>query len=73
MVNEPHIEPKELACLTMPVLVVAGTKDMIKESHTKLIYKNLPNAQLAILDGDHFVANKNAEAFNKVVAEFLRK
>ena len=73
MVNEPHIDPKELTCLTMPVLVVAGTKDMIKESHTKLIYKNLPNAQLAILDGDHFVANKNAEAFNKVVAEFLRK
>ncbi len=73
MVNEPHIEPSELAILTMPVLVVAGTKDMIKESHTRLIYKSLPNAQLAILEGDHFVANKNADAFNKVVAGFLRK
>ena len=73
MVNEPHIEPAELARLTMPVLVVAGTKDMIKESHTKLIYNSLHNAQLAIVEGDHFVANKNAAAFNKVVAEFLRK
>lgn len=73
MVNEPHIDPSELARLTMPVLVVAGTKDMIKESHTRLIYKSLPNAQLAIVEGNHFVANKNAEAFNKVVAEFLRK
>ena len=73
MVNEPHIAPAELVRLTMPVLVVAGTKDMIKESHTKLIYKSLPNAQLSILEGDHFVANKNPEAFNKVVAEFLRK
>ena len=73
MVNEPHIEPSKLARLTMPVLVVAGTKDMIKESHTRLIYKSLPNAQLAILEGDHFVANKNADAFNKVVAGFLRK
>ena len=73
MVNEPHIEPSELASLTMPVLVVAGTKDMIKESHTRLIYESLPNAQLAILEGDHFVANKNADAFNKVVAGFLRK
>jgi pimeloyl-ACP methyl ester carboxylesterase len=73
MVNEPHIEPSELARLTMPVLVIAGTKDMIKESHTRLIYKSLPNAQMNIIEGDHFVANKNAEAFNKVVDLFLRK
>lgn len=73
MVNEPHIDPSELSRLTMPVLVVAGTKDMIKDSHTRLIYKSLSNAQLSIVEGDHFVANKNAEAFNKVVADFLRK
>lgn len=73
MVNDPHIEPSELSHLTMPVLVVAGTKDMIKESHTRLIYKSLPNAQMNIIEGDHFVANKNANAFNKVVDEFLRK
>lgn len=71
MVNEPHIEPSELAVLTMPVLVVAGTKDMIKEKHIRLIYKSLPNAQLSILQGDHFVANKNIEAFNKAVEAFL--
>ena len=73
MVNEPHIEPSELAKLTMPVLVIAGTKDMIKESHTRLIYKSLPDAQMNILEGDHFVANKNYEAFNKVVERFLKK
>ncbi len=73
MVNEPHIESSELTCLTMPVLVIAGTKDMIKESHTRLIYKSLPNAQMNIIEGDHFVANKNADAFNMVVDEFLRK
>ena len=73
MVNEPHIDPMELARLSMPILVVAGTKDMIKEAHTRLIYRSLPNAQLSIIEGDHFVANKNANAFNKVVDEFLRK
>lgn len=71
MVNEPHIEPADLAQLSMPVLVVAGTKDMIKETHTKLIYNSLPNAQLSILEGDHFVANKNPEAFNTIVETFL--
>ena len=73
MVNEPHIDPTELARLSMPILVVAGTKDMIKEAHTRLIYRSLPNAQLSIIEGDHFVANKNANAFNKVVDDFLRK
>lgn len=71
MVNEPHIEPSELSQLTMPVLVIAGTKDMIKESHTRLIYNSLPNAKLEIIKGDHFVANKNHEAFNAAVSSFL--
>ena len=71
MVNEPHIEPSELSHLTMPVLVIAGTKDMIKESHTRLIYKSLPNAKLEIIEGNHFVANKNPELFNKTVERFL--
>ena len=73
MVNEPHINPTELAQLKMPVLVVAGTKDMIKDEHTRLIYNSLPNAQLSILEGDHFVANKNYEAFNTVVEAFLKE
>lgn len=72
MVNEPHIEPSELSRLTMPVLVIAGTKDMIKESHTRLIYKSLPNAQLSIIEGDHFVANKSEETFNLMVERFLK-
>ncbi len=71
MVNEPHIDPVELARPPLPGLVVAGTKDMNKEPHTRLIHNSLPNAQLVILEGDHFVANKNAEAFNKAVKEFL--
>ena len=72
MVNEPHIDPSELAHLTMPALVVAGTKDMIKDAHTRLIHESLPNAQLVILEGNHFVANRNYEAFNSAVEAFLK-
>lgn len=71
MVNEPNIATSDLAKLTMPVLVIAGTKDMIKESHTKLIYKSLPNAQLSLIEGDHFIANKNPKVFNAAVERFL--
>lgn len=71
MVNDPYISPQELGNLAMPTLVVAGSKDLIKESHTKLIYRHLPNGQLAIIDGDHAVAAKNPDVFNEVVLDFL--
>ncbi len=73
MVNEPHIKPSELAALTMPVLVAVGTKDMIKRSHTTLIYKSLPDARLSIIEGDHFVASRNYAAFNAEVEAFLTR
>lgn len=71
MVNDPNINPADLANLEVRTLVIAGTDDMIKESHTCLIFDSLPNAQLAFIPGDHFIAAKNPEAFNQTVEEFL--
>lgn len=71
MVNDPYIKPRELAAIVHPTLVIAGDRDLIKERHTKLIYNSLPNAQLAIISGDHAVAAKNPEAFNAAVWAFL--
>lgn len=72
MVNEPNIEPGELAGITAPTLVICGKKDIIRESHTKEIAENIPNAALAIIEGDHFIAHKRHAAFNKEVEAFLR-
>ena len=72
MVKEPNFSPADLAKLTVPTLVIAGTKDMIREKHTRLIADSIPNARLILLPGDHFVANKNPEAFNRAVLDFLQ-
>lgn len=71
MVNDPNIEAASLANLHIRTLVVAGTRDLIKTSHTKLIYESLPDAELALIDGDHSVARKNPAVFNSVVEQFL--
>lgn len=73
MVNEPDITPEQLNKITMRTLVIAGTKDMIKRSHTQLIYNSLPNAQLVFIKGDHFIANKCPEEFNRIVEKFLNE
>ena len=71
MVHEPNIKPEELRAIQAPTLVIAGTKDMIKQSHTEIIAQNIPNAKLSVIPGDHFIASKNAERFNKEVQDFL--
>ena len=73
MIDEPHIDPAQLAALSIPTLVVAGTDDMIEEAHTRLIAESIPNAQLTLIEGTHFVAFENPDAFNHVVSEFLVK
>lgn len=71
MVNEPHVSLDDLQTVTAETLVIAGTHDMIRDSHTKLIAENLPNAKLVLVEGDHFIAQKNPEAFNEAVLAFL--
>mgnify|MGYP000330867570 FL=1 len=72
MVNEPNVKPSALSRITMPALVICGTRDMIKESHTKKIAEYLPNAKLTIIQGDHFIAKRNPVAFNQAIDAFLK-
>ena len=73
MVNDPNVKPEELARIQCPTLIVAGSKDMIKEEHTRLIARSIPGAEMVIITGNHFVANKNPDAFNEAVLRFLSK
>ena len=52
MVNEPNIRPEELRAIQTPTLVIAGTKDMIKQGHTEIIAQSIPNAKLSVIPGD---------------------
>ena len=72
MVNDPNVSPKELYKIRAKTLVIAGTNDMIKEEHTRLIAQNIPDSQLVFIKGNHFVANKCPHEFNHIVLEFLK-
>ena len=71
MVNDPNVKPEELNRIRARTLVIAGTKDIILISHTRLIAKSISDSQLVLIDGDHFIANKNPEEFNRAVLKFL--
>ncbi|MCR4764417.1 MAG: alpha/beta hydrolase [Lachnospiraceae bacterium] len=71
MVNDPNVAPEELSKIKAKTLVIAGTNDMIKEEHTKLIASHIPDAELVFIKGDHFIASKRPGEFNRTVLDFL--
>lgn len=73
MVNDPNIDPEDLTKIGVKTLVMAGTEDLIKKDHTELIASKIPGAELAFIEGDHYVPKANAEDFNAVVQSFLEK
>lgn len=72
MVHEPNVAPSALSGIRARTLVIAGTNDLIKTEHTKQIAAGIPEAELVFLKGDHFIAAKSPEAFNRAVLAFLR-
>lgn len=50
MVIQPHIQPEALVALTMPTLVIVGTKDMIKDSHSHLIAASIPGCTFKCIE-----------------------
>lgn len=73
MVNDPNVRPEELRKIHARTLVIAGTKDMIRESHTRLIAESIPDSQLVFIKGDHFIANKEPAKFNRAVLDFMKE
>ena len=71
MVKDPALKASQLAGIKAETLVIAGTRDMIKASHTRLIARSIPGARLEFIEGDHFIAANAPEAFNPLVLDFL--
>lgn len=73
MAKEPDILPEQLNDIKCPVLVMAGTRDLIKEKHTRLIAVSAPNSRLCFLKGGHSIAKTNSLEYNKTVEKFLEE
>lgn len=72
LTEQPHIPLTELKKIACPALVIGGDHDVIKEEHTMLIYKNIPQSYLWILPGSgHSTPVVYKDDFNKVVDRFF--
>lgn len=74
MVKQPHVSAESLNALKCPVLVMAGSRDCIKRSHTELIARAIPDAQLCIVpDSGHNLFASQPNLVNQILLAFLSK
>lgn len=61
--------------ITAPTLIVAGTNDrVVPYQNSEILFRAIPNSRLVLFEGgSHLLFIENAEAFNKVVLDFLRE
>ncbi|WP_395638614.1 alpha/beta fold hydrolase [Pseudolysinimonas sp.] len=70
--TEPAIDPASLATVDLPVLVMAGDRDIIAPEHTALIHRSIPGAQLAIVPAtSHMLVRERPGLVGRIVQEFL--
>jgi pimeloyl-ACP methyl ester carboxylesterase len=74
MVSQPNITDEELSKINIETLVLAGSKDMIREKHTRHIAECIPRSTLQILEGeDHMSYVYDNEMLYKIIKPFLEK
>lgn len=74
LLSQPRIDPKALEKIECPTLVMAGSDDVIKEGHTRLIAEKIRNSELVIFEnGTHYEPLNNPERFNETVIDFFKE
>jgi len=74
MLEYPHITPQQLQHIENPVLVIAGSDDVIKPEHTQLIADKIKKSQLKVIpNATHYVPFEQPDQLNKIILGFLKE
>ena len=74
MLDEPDITGEQLGDIDIPVLVLAGEKDVIRDEHTRAIARAIPGARLRILPGEsHGSYVINSVKLYDIIAPFFEE
>ncbi len=72
ILHSPFLTEERLKKITVPVLLMAGTHDLIKESHTRFIAKCIPKSRLVFIKGGtHQGFFKKKELYIGEILNFL--
>lgn len=73
MLTEPNMTDAQLRTIKAKTLVLAGSKDVIREEHTRYLAENIPDSQLRILAGEgHGSYIVHSEKIANYILEFAK-
>ncbi len=74
MLTEPHIDPKSLEKIQIPVLLTAGEYDLVLPEETRNIAAHLSRAEMVILEGeDHGSYIEDSEIMGQILIDYLKR
>lgn len=74
MLDEPDMTAEDLQRIAVPVLVCAGTNDLILPGHTRMIAETLPKGEMLIVpDADHGSYIYHNPQMGEIMLDFLKK
>ncbi len=72
MLKEPNIQKEDLNKIQIPVLVLAGNNDIVKEDNTRFISDNINSSTLKILDKEtHSSYVINSDKLYNIIKDFI--
>jgi pimeloyl-ACP methyl ester carboxylesterase len=73
LLTEPHISAEDLRAIRARTLVVAGSRDIIRERNTRFIAETIPRAELMILPGeDHGSYINHSDKIAYIIQDFCQ-
>lgn len=70
--GDPGLAAADLRRVACPVLVMAADDDLVTLEHTLELYRNLPDAQLAVIPGtSHLLLHEKPQLCTSLVTDFL--
>lgn len=74
MIDHPNIPYEQLSKIQIPVLIMAGDRDMIRPEHTLRLFQHIPQSNLCIIPGaTHGAAWEKQALFKQLMFEFFDK
>ena len=72
LTDSPDLSAERLQTIQAPVLLLAGTRDLIKTSHTRWMAEQIPNSRLCLIEGGtHNVLFAREDQCRKLIEQFL--
>ena len=74
LLHSPRLSARKLQTISVPVLLIAGTRDLIKPSHSRWLARQIPTSQLLLMTGGrHTSIFRTPAPYLRAILAFLRR